>query len=110
VAAIVALVLALLNAVAVATGDNIGGEDARPTAIALSVVILVAAWGMWKAKYWAVLGFQALLTLQMIIAFLALLVVDELWRAIVFVAILVFGGWLFWKLVRAMARLQMPVR
>jgi hypothetical protein len=65
---------------------------------------------MWKAKYWAVLGFQALLTLQLIIAFLALLVVEDLWRAAVFVAIIGLGGWLFWKLIRAMARLQMPVR
>jgi hypothetical protein len=70
----------------------------------------VAAAGMWKAKYWAVLGFQALLTLQLIIAFLALLVVEDLWRAAVFVAIIGLGGWLFWKLIRAMARLQMPVR
>ena len=110
VAAVVALVLAVLNGVAVVTGTNIGGDDARPAGIGLSLVILVAAIGMWKAKYWAVLGFQALLTLQLIIAFLALLVVDEWWRAIVFATILGLGGWLFWKLVRAMARLQMPVR
>jgi hypothetical protein len=25
-------------------------------------------------------------------------------------AILAFGGWLFWKLIRALARLQMPER
>jgi hypothetical protein len=110
VAAIVALVLAIVNGVAVATGENIGGDDARPAGIGLTLIILVAAAGMWKAKYWAVLGFQALLTLQLIIAFLALLVVEDLWRAAVFVAIIGLGGWLFWKLIRAMARLQMPVR
>jgi len=110
VAAIVAVVLAVLNTVATFTGDPVGGEDARGVSLAFTVILLVAAAGMWKARYWAVLGFQALLTLQLIITFLLLLTVTELWRGVLFAVLFGLGGWLFWKLVRAMARLQMPVR
>jgi hypothetical protein len=110
IAAIVALVLAVLNTVATFTGGPIGGDDARGVSLAFTAILLVAAAGMWKAQYWAVLGFQALLTLQLIITFILLLAVTEVWRGLLLAAMLGFGGWLFWKLVRAMARLQMPVR
>ena len=110
VAAIVALVLAILNTVATFAGDPIGGQDARGVSLAFTAILLVAAAGMWRAKYWAVLGFQALLTLQLIIVFILLLAVTEVWRGLLLAAMLFFGGWLFWKLVRAMARIQMPVR
>ena len=110
VAAVVALLLAIANFVSIVRGDTVGGEDARGVALALTLVILVAAAGMWKAKYWAVLGFQALLTLQLIICFLLLLAAPDVWRALLLAVLLGLGGWLFWKLVRAMARLQMPVR
>jgi hypothetical protein len=110
VAAIVAVLLGLANLVSVLRGDTVGGDDARGVALALTVVIFVAAAGMWKAQYWAVLGFQALLTLQLIICFLLLLTAPDVWRALLLAVLLGLGSWLFWKLVRAMARLQMPVR
>jgi hypothetical protein len=110
VAAVVALVLAAANLVATLRGDTIGGDDARGVSLALTLVILVAAVGMWRARYWAVLGFQALLTLQLVICFLLLLAAPDVWRALLLAALLGLGGWLFWKLVRAMARIQMPVR
>ena len=110
VAAIIALLLAIANFISIVRGDTVGGEDARGVALALTLVILVAAAGMWRAKYWAVLGFQALLTLQLIICFLLLLTAPDVWRALLLGTLLGLGGWLFWKLVRAMARLQMPVR
>jgi hypothetical protein len=110
VAAVVAVLLAIANTIALALGEQVGGEDARVSAVAFSVILLVAAWGMWRAKYWAVLGFQALLAVQIILAALALLVADSAWVAIVLTTIVLLGGWLFWKLVRALARLQMPER
>ena len=65
---------------------------------------------MWRGRYWAVLGFQALLAIQIIICAASLIVVNQWWAALVLVALMVLGGWLFWKLVRALARLQMPAR
>ena len=42
--------------------------------------------------------------------FLLLLAAPDVWRALLLATLLGLGSWLFWKLVRAMARLQMPVR
>jgi hypothetical protein len=72
--------------------------------------MLAAAWGMWNLKYWAVLGFQALLAVTIIIAALSLAVASNLAAVALCLAIVVPGSWLFWKLVRVLARLQMPER
>ena len=108
VGAIVALLLAVVNGVAVALGEAVGGDDAFVPGTALSVVLLVCAVGMWQARYWAVLGFQALLTIQIIISAGALLVASSVWAAFLSLVFVSLGGWLFWKLIRALARLQMP--
>jgi hypothetical protein len=65
---------------------------------------------MWRAKYWAVLGFQALLAFQILILCLALLVAENLIYAAGAVVAIGLLGTLFFKLIRAMARLQMPER
>jgi hypothetical protein len=57
-----------------------------------------------------VLGFQALLGLSILLAALALMVASGVLEAVVCLAIIGLGGWLFWKLIRALARLQMPER
>jgi hypothetical protein len=110
VAAIVAFVLAILNGVATALGETIS-KDATGSSIIFSIVLLVAAIGMWRAKYWAVLGFQALLGLQIItFTFAAMFGATSVLAAVGLAAGAILGGWLFWKLVRALARLQMPER
>jgi hypothetical protein len=109
VAVVVALALALANTVALLLGETLTG-DANISGVGLSIILLVAAIGMWRSRYWAVLGFQALLTLQIIVSALALMVATDWRAAVVLTVLIVLGGWLFWKLVRAMARLQMPER
>lgn len=108
-AAIVALLLALSNLVLWAAGTDVRGSSASPVGvIVFAALMLLAAWGMWRARYWAVLGFQALLAVTVIIAFLSLMVAAK-WQAVVICIVIIgFGGWLFWKLIRAMARIQMP--
>jgi hypothetical protein len=110
VAVVVALVLAVLVVVGYATGARIGGRGTAAGAGLLAGVLLMAAYGMWRVRYWAVLGFEALLAFQVIVAALSLAVASNLWAAVLCLAVIVFGGWLFWKLVRAMARIQMPER
>ena len=74
------------------------------------MVLGVAAVGMWFNRYWAVLGFQMLLAGSIIIAALFLLRASN-WQAVAFcVGVLAVCGPLFWFLIRAMARLQMPSR
>jgi hypothetical protein len=73
-------------------------------AIPFAVVMLICAWGMWQLRYWAVLGFQALLALIIIVAVTA----NDIGRLVIALAIIVALGTLFWKLVRVLSRLQMP--
>jgi hypothetical protein len=111
VAAIVAAALLAANVGLWLAGVEVSGREPTAGSVVLQgVVLLVAAVGMWKARYWAVLGFQALLGLSILLAALALLVASSVQAAVVCLAIIGLGGWLFWKLVRALARLQMPER
>lgn len=71
-------------------------------------LMLFMAWGMWRARYWAVLGFQALLALTILVVSLALLVASTVLTAVICLAIIIPAGVLFWFMVKALARIQMP--
>ena len=61
-AAVVAALLGVANLAALLVGLDVQGEE--PSAIGVLVfcaVMFVAAAGLWLARYWAVLGFEALL-------------------------------------------------
>jgi hypothetical protein len=110
VAAIVAFVFAIANVVATLTVDDLGGSQGNPTMVAIVTtgVLLLAGGGMLAGRYWAVLGFQCILGLQIIVLSLAFTRVQKWWIAICLVVFVGLLGYLFWKLIRAMARLQMP--
>jgi hypothetical protein len=88
------------------------GEDKAPLFSVVSVVVLmgVMAWGMWKARYWAVLGFQALLVLVLVAASLGLVQATEWLQALATTLLIVAAGTLFFFMIKAMARIQMPER
>ncbi len=65
---------------------------------------------MLARKYWAVLGFQCMLGIQIVILALAFTRVQKWWVGFGLLVAIGLLGWLFWKLIRAMARLQMPER
>ena len=73
-------------------------------------MLLVAAIGMWRTRYWAVIGFQVVLGISCVAAALSLLVASSVGGAVRAVLVLAICGTLFWKLIRAMARIQMPQR
>ena len=106
----VALFIAISNVVLVAAGYEIreGGKGTAGSAFVFAAVMLVAAWGMWQQRYWAVLGFQALLLLTVIVAGLSLLVASNLAAVALCLVLLALGGWLFWKLVRVLSRMKTP--
>ena len=108
---VVAAALGVANVVLYAAGVDVRGKaPSAAGAISFAALMLVAAWGMWNLRYWAVLGFQALLGVTIVIAALSLAVASNLTAVALGVAIIGPGGWLFWKLVRVLARLQMPQR
>ena len=115
VGAIAAVVLAAANVIALVVGwDNLGGDTdegrAATFTILWSVILLVVAWGMWRSRYWAVLGMQTLLGITLILTTLSLLTANSVGSVLILVLILAAAGALFWFLVKAMARIQMPER
>ena len=70
----------------------------------------MAAYGMWRARYWAVLGFDVILVFLMIVAVGGLIEAKNALAAVVFTALIAGTGTLFYFMVKAMARIQMPER
>jgi hypothetical protein len=77
-----------------------------PGAVLLALILALVATGMYRRRYWAVLAFEALLTFQILVTSLALVVASTVLAAAICVVSVVLGGWLFWKLIRVMARIQ----
>ena len=107
VAVAVAVVLALGILTSVVTVHNLSRHGGSlPGGLFLAGVLLLLAWGMYRRRYWAVLGFEALLAFQIIVTSLALIVADTLLAAGLCALSIGLAGWLFWKLVRVMGRIQ----
>ena len=106
---VVAALLGLGNLIAYAAGVKIGGKHpAAGGIVVFSALMLVCAAGMWRLWYGAVLGFMALLAI--VATLFALLLIEASNVLGVVVGLLVIGGsgYLFFKLVRVLSRIQMP--
>lgn len=105
VAVAIALALAVLIG-ALSVHDLVRHGGSLPAGVFIAVVLLALANGMYRRRYWAVLSFQALLAFQVIVTSLALIVADTVLAAAICATSIGLGGWLFWKLVRVMGRIQ----
>ncbi len=76
--------------------------------VLFSVMMLICAVGMWQMRYWAVLGFQAILAIVILIFSLLLIRASNLLGFAVALAVIGGGGFLFYRLVRVLSRIQMP--
>jgi hypothetical protein len=112
VSAILAGLVAASILITWAAGVKVNGSHPSITAALGPVLITgVLAWGMWRARYWAVVCFQAVLVFLMFAAVYALLVeANSVTGFAITVALLAISGTLFWLMVKAMARIQMPAR
>ena len=110
-AALLATALGTANLIAWIAGVEVeGSEPSALGVLAFCAVMYVAAVGLWFARYWAVLGFEALLGLIVVFFSLFLLRASNVLAVVVCVAIISVAGWLFWKLIRVMGRIQAPQR
>jgi hypothetical protein len=99
------LVLAVI--VGVATDHDLRSHGGSvPGGIFLALVFAALAVGMYRRRYWAVLGFEALLAFQILVTSLALVVASTILAATICLVSVGLGGWLFWKLIRVMGRIQ----
>jgi hypothetical protein len=111
VATLVAVLLGTANLVALLAGVEVQGEQPSTLGVLLfCAVMYLAAVGLWMARYWAVLGFEVLLGLIVLVFSLFLLRASNLLAVAVCIPIIVVAGWLFWKLIRVMGRIQAPQR
>lgn len=112
IGAIVAGLIALSIVVGYLAGVEVDGERPRWTQVVAPTVIMgMMAWGMWHARYWAVLGFQVALVFVLFSAFFGLLVgASGVIEIVGTLAVLAVAGSFFYFMVKAMARIQMPAR
>jgi hypothetical protein len=112
IGAAVSAAIALSVLVSYLAGAEVDGER-PPLAQVLAPALLMAimAGGMWRARYWAVLGFQLLLVLLILSAILGLTLQAASVGAIATtLGLLAVSGTFFYFMVKAMARIQMPAR
>jgi hypothetical protein len=112
VAAIVCALVALSIVVLYAAGVKPDGESPRFAQVAAPALITgVLAWGMWRARYWAVVGFQLVLAFLIFASFYGLaLEANSLGGFLGSGGLLIVSTVFFVRMVKAMARIQMPHR
>jgi hypothetical protein len=76
--------------------------------IGFCVLMIVCAAGMWRLWYGAVLGFMALLAIVATLFSLYLIEASNVLGLVIALAVVGGSGYLFFKLVRVLSRIQMP--
>jgi hypothetical protein len=88
---------------------HVAGTTAKAgSTIVFGVMMFICAGGMWFRKYWAILGFMALLGITVAYFALALIKASSVQGFAIGIGGVAIGGFLFWKLVRVLSRIQMP--
>jgi multisubunit Na+/H+ antiporter MnhG subunit len=108
VSAVLAALFAILNLALILAGWEVDGERPVAGGLVFCAVMFAAAVGLWRLKYWAVLGFEVLLGVTFIGALLSLLRAGDAWGAVLALVVMALTGPLFYVLIRQMARIQMP--
>jgi hypothetical protein len=109
IGAIAVAALAALEIVAFAAGLEINGKPARVQLVLPFVAgSAYLAYALWRVRYWAVLLLQAILAFAVLLFAILLLIASNLAAVLVSLAVIAGAGTLFWFLVKAMARIQMP--
>ena len=115
IGAVLSLLIALSIVVAWLAGVEVqvGNTDIeeRPSAFQVfppAILFAVMGFGMLRSRYWAVLGFQAIMAIIMIGAFITLIAATSIFQALSTLLVLAIAATLFWFTVKALARIQMP--
>jgi hypothetical protein len=110
--AVVAALIAASIVIGYLAGTKVSG--AKPhfvQVLAPALLMGIMAWGMWRARYWAVLGFQLILVFLIFSAVYGLaLQAATVTQVLATLALLAVTGSFFFFMVKAMARIQMPTR
>jgi hypothetical protein len=112
IGAIVAALIALSIVGGYLAGVHVDGRQPKvPQVVAPAMLMGIMAWGMWRARYWAVLGFQMILVFLIFSAVFGLTVqAASVGQFAATLGLLAVAGTFFFFMVKAMARIQMPSR
>jgi hypothetical protein len=112
IGAVVSALIVISIVVGYLAGTQVGGEKPRfVQALAPALLMAAMAWGMWRGRYWAVLGFQLVLVFLIFSAVFGLAVqAATVAQFAATLALLAVAGTFFFFMVKAMARIQMPTR
>jgi hypothetical protein len=93
-------------------GAEVDGERPRLAQVLAPALLMgIMAWGMWRARYWAVLGFQMILVFLIFSAVFGLAAqAATVAQVAATLGLLAVSGSFFYFMVKAMARIQMPSR
>jgi hypothetical protein len=111
VGAVLSGVVAASVLIAYLAGAEVDGE--RPELLQVippAALMGVMSFGMWRVRYWAVLGFQAILALLIVAATLGLVGAENAAQLAGNLALIAVAGTLFYFMIKALARIQMPER
>ena len=109
--ALIALIFWGSAVVAVFSDAEVNGKQPHPLQLAAIAAVLTAmAWGMWRSRYWAVLGFQMLLVLFLLAGVAGLVGATTVAQGVGTVLLVLLCLAFFLFMVKAMARIQMPGR
>ena len=112
IAAAVSTLIFASIAIGYLAGFEVDGERPELAEVAGPALITgMMAWGMWRARYWAVLGFQLILVFLIFSAVFGLAVqAASIGQVVATLGLLAVSGTFFYFMVKAMARIQMPSR
>lgn len=112
IGAVITGLIAISILVGYLAGVKVDGKRPEiPQVLAPALIMGVMSYGMWHARYWAVLGFQLVLVLVLFSAFIGLIATASTVTEFLGTFLLLAGaGTLFYFMVKAMARIQMPER
>ena len=112
IGAVIAALVAISILAGYLAGVEVEGDKPRLAQVLAPALIMgVMAWGMWRARYWAVLGFQLILVFLIFSAIFGLAVqASTVAQFAATLGLLAVAGTFFFFMVKAMARIQMPQR
>lgn len=96
--------ISLVVSFVTADGDEVGAQ--RFGNALFLVIILVAIWGTWRLRAWAILGAQTLFALAFVFTCLAAVFSDEILLSLALAASALVTGAIFYRMINVMARVQ----
>jgi hypothetical protein len=112
IGAVISTLIVLSIVIGYLAGTKVNSEKpALAQVLGPCLLLGLMAYGMWRARYWAVLGFQLILVFLIFSAVYGLaLQAATVGQVLATLGLLAVTGTFFYFMVKAMARIQMPTR